>query len=107
MTLPYSFAEDSFANVPLERDVDPRLQRLVVRLRQRQVFFVTGAGLSAGPPTRLPTGPGVADELRAWARREGLSGRLMGLVDPRDLGEVAATLEDAVGRDAVLKFVLG
>src|SRR3954447_3608193 len=106
MPPPYHFSEESFAVIPLARDVDPRLQRLVVRLRQGQVFFLTGAGLSAGPPTRLPTGAGVADELTAWAHTEGLGGRLAGLADPRDLGEVAEVLEAAVGRDAVVAYVL-
>lgn len=106
MPPPYSFRENSFTNVPLGRDVDPGLQRLVVRLRQGQAFFLTGAGLSAGPPTGLPTGPGLAKYLREWATVEGLGGRLVGLQDPDDLGEVATVLEAVVGRDAVVSCLL-
>ncbi|MEA2372559.1 MAG: hypothetical protein QOH12_2953 [Solirubrobacteraceae bacterium] len=102
----HSFVENSFAVAVLDHDVDPRLQRLVVRLRQHQVFFLTGAGLSAGSPTDLPTGPRVAEHLRDWAVGEGLGTRLAALAAPLDLGEVAEVLEDAVGRDAVVKYLL-
>jgi hypothetical protein len=103
---PYSFTENSFATTPLGNTVDIRLQRLVVRIRQRQIFFLTGAGLSAGLPTGLPTGPGVAAKLRDWADAEGLAGHLAALSDPSDLGEVAQALEDAVGQSAVLQEIL-
>jgi hypothetical protein len=106
MPPPYSFTEASFRIAPLDDDVDPRLQRLVVRLRQQQVFFVTGAGLSAGPPTQLPTGRRLAEKLHDWARREGFGMRLNGLTNPGDLGEIAEVLEEAVGRNAVIKQVL-
>ena len=63
-----------------------------------------GAGLSAGEPTSLPGGAGVAADLGAWAAGVGIP--MGGVADPQDLGEVAQAVEDATDEPTLSKQLL-
>ena len=64
---PITFEQDSFRERALREDPDPAVKHAVVPLHEERAFFFTGAGSSAGAPTRLPTGPQLAAKLVEWA----------------------------------------
>lgn len=103
----YDFTEPSFRAVPLRDPLSkPALQRLLATLLQRRLIPLAGAGLSAGSPTDAPQASAVADRLVEFARNAGLQAQIDGLEDPRDLGEVAAVLCEALGRGPLERELL-
>ena len=95
MTRPYDFAQPSFAVTPLDQAPAAEIGKLALKLSDGRVFLLTGAGLSAGPPTSLPVGPQAAALLRDEMTAFGLV--LTGVGNPDDLGDIAAAVEAELG----------
>lgn len=102
---PVSFREDSFRETRLAAQPRTDTGLALASLLNNRAFFVTGAGSSAGPPTKLPTGPQLAERLVTWAEGSGLSERMAALESRSDLGEVCEDLNGALGRGTVVREI--
>lgn len=102
---PITFSQTSFRERSLREEPDPAVKHAVVPLHEERAFFFTGAGSSAGAPTKLPTGPQLAAELVAWAHESGAGAAVDALEDPSDLGQVCAALKSALDRDSVVRHI--
>ena len=102
---PISFEQTSFSERALEEEPAPEVRHALASLKDSRAFFFTGAGASAGAPTKLPSGPGLAAILVAWARETGAGGVIDALDDAEDLGKVCAALVAAFDRDTVVRKI--
>jgi hypothetical protein len=102
----YDFNDPAYEATPLQAPVRIELGRLAAKLEQGRVVPISGSGLSAGPPSRLPSGVALGVRLRHWAESKGLGPQIAALPNPDDLGEVAELVEAELGRDVLIGELL-
>jgi hypothetical protein len=102
---PITFSQPSFRERILREDPDPAVKYALVSLHEERAFFFTGAGSSAGAPTRLPTGPQLAAKLVEWAHESGAGAAVEAIDDPDDLGQVCTALEAALDRTTLVRRI--
>lgn len=103
---PKNLQHPAYSDEPLAEPIAGELVPLLAGLVQHQVFFVTGSGISAPDPTRLPTGRQLAERLVESLRYRGLTALVEDVADVSDLGEVCAAIERKTNRDTLIRELL-
>jgi hypothetical protein len=101
-----AFRDSSYEVTPLREAIAADLGRLAAKLEQGRVVPISGSGLSAGPPSSLPSGVTLGVEFRRWAEGKGLASQIALLPRPDDLGDLAQVVEHELGRDVLLSQLL-